>query len=52
MQPDPPLSPAARDVLHELEAFARVHPEASAGGHRVALARQWIPGKLKRRWRR
>jgi len=52
MQPDPPLSPAARDVLHELEAFTREHPHASPVVIVWHLARQWIPGKLKRRWRR
>jgi hypothetical protein len=51
-QPDPPLSAAAADVRHELEAYARRWPEASAVGIVWHLARVWIPARLKRRWRR
>ena len=50
-QPDPPLSPAARDVIHEVGAYARRHPEAGTVGLVWHLARVWIPARLKRRWR-
>ena len=30
MSPDPPLSPAAVDVRHELESYARLNPDAPA----------------------
>lgn len=51
MQPDPDLSPAARDVLHELESYARLNPDASAPVLVFHLAKRWIPGWLKRpRW--
>ena len=50
-QPDPGLSTAALDVRHELEAYARRWPEASAVGIVWHLARVWIPARLKRRWR-
>jgi len=54
MQPDPPLSPAARDVLHELGSFARLNPDAPATVLVFHLAKLWIPGWLKhpRWWRR
>ncbi len=50
MQPDP-LGPAAADVVHEVEEYARQHPQASPVAIVAHLARRWIPGRLKRRWR-
>jgi len=50
VQPDP-LSPAALDVRHELEAYARRWPDATATGLVWHLATLWIPARLKRRWR-
>lgn len=50
-QPDPPLSPAALDVRHALEDLARQYPEASAPALVLALARKWIPARLKKRER-
>ena len=50
MQPDP-LSPAALDVRHEVEVYAREHPQAGPVAIVWHLARRWIPGRLKRRWR-
>jgi hypothetical protein len=45
------LSPAARDVLHELESFDRLNPGLNAPALVWHLARKWIPGWLKRpRW--
>jgi len=51
MQPDPGLSPAALDVRHELEVYARQHPHAAQVAIVWHLARVWIPARLKRRWR-
>jgi hypothetical protein len=53
VQPDTPgtpdgLSPAALDVLHELESFARLNPDAPATALVWHLARKWIPGWLKK----
>ena len=50
-QPDPPLSPAALDVRHELEEYAREHSRAAQVAIVWHLARKWIPVRLKRRWR-
>ncbi len=50
MQPDP-LSPAALDVWHEVEVYAREHPHANPPAIVWHLARVWIPARLKRRWR-
>lgn len=54
MRPDPRdgLSPAALDVRHALEDLARQHPEASAPSLVLALARKWIPARLKKRARK
>jgi len=54
MAPEPDLSPAARDVLHELEQYARLNPDASGPVLVFHLAKLWIPGWLKhpRWWRR
>jgi len=49
-QPDP-LSPAALDVRHELELYARQYPRAGATSIVWHLARVWIPARLKKRWR-
>lgn len=46
------LSPAALDVRHALEDLARQHPEASAPSLVLALARKWIPARLKKRARK
>lgn len=51
VQPDPDLSAAARDVLHELEAFARVNPEASAPVIAWFLAMRFCAARLKRKYR-
>jgi len=42
------------DVLHELESFARLNPDAPATVLVFHLAKLWIPGWLKhpRWWRR
>lgn len=49
--PEHDLSPAARDVLHELESFDRLNPGLNAPALVWHLARKWIPGWLKRpRW--
>ena len=53
MGPDSPepLSPAALDVLHELERYTRLNPDAPASALVWHLARRWIPGWLKKpRW--
>jgi hypothetical protein len=53
VQPDPPegLSPAALDVLSELESFARLNPDAPATALVWHLAWRWIPGWLRKpRW--
>ena len=47
MQPDPPLSPAARDVIHELEGIARQYPDASPPVLVLLLARRYIRPRLK-----
>lgn len=49
MQPDPSLSPAALDVMAELESLAREHPEASGPDLAAMLARRWCPARLRRR---
>ncbi len=46
-QPDPGLSPAALDVRHELEEYARLNPDAPATVLVFHLAKRWIPGWLK-----
>jgi hypothetical protein len=51
VQPDPPLSGAARDVTHELEAFALRHPDAKATVIAWHLACVWVPGRLRRKYR-
>lgn len=53
-EPDPDLSPAALDVIHELEEFALLNPDAPATVLVMHLAKRWIPGWLKKpgRWRR
>lgn len=52
MQPEPALSPAARDVRDRLEELARAHPGASKPVLAWMLAVQYCPVRLKRRWRR
>ena len=48
MSPDPPLSPAAVDVRHVLEALAREYPEDSGPELVLKLARRYIRPRLKR----
>ena len=47
MQPDP-LSPAALDVIHEVEALAREYPEDTGPELVLKLARRYIRPRLKR----
>ena len=46
MQPDP-LSPAAVDVMHELDDIARQYPDASPPVLVLKLARRYIKPRLK-----
>ena len=45
--PDPDLSPAARDVMHELAEIARQYPDASPPVLVLKLARRYIKPRLK-----
>lgn len=47
-----PLSDAARDVRHELEALARDHPDASGPELVLMLARSYCPARLRKGERR
>lgn len=50
MQPDR-LSPAGRDVLHDLGHLARAYPRASAPLLVWMLAAEYIPARLRRKYR-
>ena len=47
MPPDPDLSPAARDVIHEVGEIARQYPDASPPVLVLKLARRYIKPRLK-----
>ena len=48
MQPEPPLSDAARDVTHEVEVLARQYPDATGPELALMLAQRYCPARLKR----